>query len=700
MSDAKIISSRPAARRTSSLRIASEAEEREKRGHARTTRPYDVRGGAIVWLRQTRDGTVIVPLANFSARIEAEVIRDNDVDEERRLRIAVTLADGRRLRPALVAASEFAGMGWVIRECGPGAIVNAGTGKQDHLRAAIQHLSGDVPAERRYTHTGWHEIEDGSVVYLHADGAIGADGLRADVAVELEGTLARFALPDPAQGKALIEAIRANLRLLDLAPDAVMVPLLAGVWRAPLGGTDFTLHLAGPTGVGKTELAALAQQHYGPAMDARHLPSTWESTANANEELCFLAKDALIVVDDFTAGGSAADAARRQRDAERLLRAQGNRAGRQRMRQDTSLRAAHPPRGVILSTGEDVPRGQSLRARILALELGADELRWDLLGACQRDARDGLYAAAMAGYLRYLAPRYRNLRETLRADVENLRERLPRGGHARVPTTIAELALGLHHFLAFAQDAGALSADEAEALWRRAAAAFLAVAEAQAEHQADYDPATRFPQLLAAALASGAAHVSGPAGEAPENAASWGWRREPRGGDVELRPQGPRVGWLSGDDLYLQPDAALKAARLMAGDGEALAGTPRTLHKALRDRGLLVSSEPKRFMVRRALGGMRQRVLHVRSDFVLSHVEDAVQAVLAVQDIGNEHDAGPDSGPLPHNDAESGPGEWSMPTRETSPAGPDGPQGPHFADERPGDAGLPGESKPGGSGER
>ena len=49
------------------------------------------------------------------------------------------------------------------------------------------------------------------------------------------------------------------------------------------------------------------------------------------------------------------------READRLVRAQGNRSGRQRMRQDSTLRPAKPPRGLLLSTGEDVPRGHSLR---------------------------------------------------------------------------------------------------------------------------------------------------------------------------------------------------------------------------------------------------------------------------------------------------------------------------------------------------
>ena len=50
----------------------------------------------------------------------------------------------------------------------------------------------------------------------------------------------------------------------------------------------------------KTELAALAQQHFGPGMDARHLPASWSSTGNAIEGLAFAAKDALLASRDAT----------------------------------------------------------------------------------------------------------------------------------------------------------------------------------------------------------------------------------------------------------------------------------------------------------------------------------------------------------------------------------------------------------------
>ena len=153
-------------------------------------------------------------------------------------------------------------------------------------------------------------------------------------------------------------------------------------------------------------MAALAQQHWGAGLDARHLPGSWSSTGNALEGQAFAAKDAIFVIDDFVAGATLHDQARLHREADRVFRAQGNRSGRGRMRADGGLRPPKPPRGLILSTGEDIPRGQSLRSRILVLEVETGAVNWERLSVCQQDAAAGLYAQALAAFVRWLAPRY------------------------------------------------------------------------------------------------------------------------------------------------------------------------------------------------------------------------------------------------------------------------------------------------------
>src|SRR5262249_51445590 len=116
---------------------------------------------------------------------------------------------------------------------------------------------------------------DGRWSYLHGRGAIGDAGSQP-VAVDLPDALQGFLLPDPPSGAALIGAVRAALTLLEgLAPDRVMMPLLCLTVRSLLPECAFSGHLAGFTGVGKTELAALAQQFYGAGLDARHLPASW-----------------------------------------------------------------------------------------------------------------------------------------------------------------------------------------------------------------------------------------------------------------------------------------------------------------------------------------------------------------------------------------------------------------------------------------
>src|SRR5262249_37908021 len=149
-----------------------------------------------------------------------------------------------------VPAQEFAGMNWVLEHLGAMAILRAGQGVKDHTRVAIQMLSDDVTTQEVYTHTGWR-IRKCQPVYLHAGGAIGADGPVPDVRVALSGPFTRYLLPDPPTGAELRKAVRASLRLLRVAPYEVSVPLFAAVYDAPLGPTDFSLHYSGPTGQGK-----------------------------------------------------------------------------------------------------------------------------------------------------------------------------------------------------------------------------------------------------------------------------------------------------------------------------------------------------------------------------------------------------------------------------------------------------------------
>jgi hypothetical protein len=268
------------------------------------------------------------------------------------------------------------------------------------------------------------------------------------------------------------------------------------------------------------------------------------STPNALETICFGAKDTLIVIDDFAPTGSTVDVQRCHANADRIVRAQGNHSGRERLNQDGTARPAKVPRGLILATGEDVPMGASLRARLHVSEVGPRDVNVQLLSECQQAAAQGLYANAMSGYLRWVACHYEHIQQSIAAEIATLRHKATMGQmHRRTPNTVANLAIGLQNFLQFAGEYG-LSTEETSALWDEGWTSLTAAANAQYQHQKASDPVQRFFELLRGAIASGKAHLASSEGNVPTNKenggsdpARFGWRFVTMGENMDWRPQ-------------------------------------------------------------------------------------------------------------------------------------------------------------------
>jgi hypothetical protein len=611
--------------------------------------PYRATPSGLVFDKPTQDGSIPILLTNFNAKIMTDVVQD-DGAEERRLYEMEAELNGQRYH-FTIPSGRFAGMGWVPERLGAMAIVYPGSLLKEHAKVAIQARSGDVPTRRVFAHTGWRYI-DGEWVHLHAGGAIGRVGQVGSIHTELHGRLAGRVLPDPPEGEKLRVAVRASLDLRKVGLQEITVPILSAAYRAPLGDTDFSEHLVGQTGEGKTAVAALVQQHFGLYLDPQNL-ITWESTENYIEAIAFQAKDQVLLVDDFKPRGSVYDQQRWHAKADRVMRAKGNTAGRGRMRPDTTVRPEKPPRALILSTGEDVPRGHSLRARMSVLELGRDELDWDKLTQCQKAAANGLYAQAMSGYLRWLAEFYEGLQERLKEEHAELRALASTSAqHRRTPSIVADLALGLRYFLRFARESGAISTQKTEELWKEGWLALGATASAQFQHQVADEPTRRFRELLGAAIASGLAHVADPKGDQPRHPTAWGWREVSVGtGENERtawRQQGSLVGWVEEDSLYLEPEAAYATAQRQGQDsGDQLTITGRTLRKRLDEGGLLQSVDKKRqvLTVRKVVGGRRREVLHLTSNFLSAPSTEPDQP-----DHGHD---------IPRNDTTSVPSLWS-----------------------------------------
>jgi hypothetical protein len=112
----------------------------------------------------------------------------------------------------------------------------------------------------------------------------------------------------------------------------------------------------------------------------------------------------------------------------------------------------------------------------------------------------------------------------------------------------------------------------------------------------------------------------------PEEPGAWGWQgrqhthrtEEGTATETTWQPRGNLVGWIDGAELYLEPEASYAAAQEMARDqGDGLPVSARTLHRRLRERGLLATWDGRRQRntIRRTLAGVKDRnVLHLRAD--------------------------------------------------------------------------------------
>jgi len=294
-------------------------------------------GGFVHLLRRAEGDPLTTPLTNYTAKIVASKIV-NDGAETKRCFEFVVSQQAKPDRSLTIPAEMFFDGTWT-RELGPECVTYAVPFAKDHLRVATQLHSGNVPEKQVYAHSGFVVI-NGQPAYLHGGGALGVDAPIPGVDVQLPERLSHLNLPhegDPAA------AIRASLNFLWVGPPRITVPTYLSVWRPLIEPPDFSVYMFGRTGVFKTALAALIQQHYGKGFDASNPPSSFGATFARNEYLAHAAKDMPLLFDDYKPATSASPD-RYRADATRLIGAAADRIGRGRMRSDLSARPDWFPR--------------------------------------------------------------------------------------------------------------------------------------------------------------------------------------------------------------------------------------------------------------------------------------------------------------------------------------------------------------------
>lgn len=530
---------------------------------------YQVIHAAFYAVERYRDGSPkLQRLANWHARVTHEVAHDDGLVVVRKLVITGELENGARLAACEVDAAFFSSMNWVLQHWGTRAIMTAGQSTKDKLREAIQWDSQEAEISTVYTHTGWRTI-DGQRVYLSSSGALGVDG----ILVDLDGNLKRYALPTSLDGVNLKEAMQASLRFLEVAPLSITFPLWGAMYLAPLAEIspfDFMLWVFGETGSMKSTLCALALCHYGD-FDHKHLPDGWASTDNILEKQMFIVKDMPLVIDDFAPQASGMDAQNLDNKAARLIRAVGNCSPRNRMNPNTTTRSGFMARGLVISTGEQLPAGQSIIARILPIEILPKMIDIEKLTQAQK-ADAALYPYALVGYLCWLAKNWDEIKSEYAQNHREMRDSLRGTFHLRTPEMFAHVLMGIRLALTYAVTENALSETQAEALLENAKSEMMTLAQAQGEHVRDELPVIKFLNAIKALVAKGEYYIETPGKTHDENS-KW-------------------LGWADEDFYYLQSEITYNAVcDFMRKEGSILGLRKKALNAQLVDKKYIMPGD-------------------------------------------------------------------------------------------------------------
>jgi hypothetical protein len=321
--------------------------------------------------RDSADGPA--QLTNFGLVIDEDITVQDDVVSRRMFLGRVELLG--TTSEILIAAEDFANHAKfpeaIFQAAGPKARILC---TPQALRTAVSAVSAP---KRRTTTTnfGWTPDLD---AYLAQSGWVDAQGFHlyadadGEVRVDLKGEqCARWLDLAGLEAGALAEVRHSVVQdFLPLDHRAVTYSLLATAALAPLqrfalGMNRYGLWLTGLTGDGKSFVAKLTQNFFGDFplnREGSHF-ANWSSTSNFLQKQGYFFRDALFLVDDYKP-----ELVRQQAEIVRILQAYADGSARGRLNADTTTNVSREIRGILVSTGEDVPEhSASSLARLVVI---------------------------------------------------------------------------------------------------------------------------------------------------------------------------------------------------------------------------------------------------------------------------------------------------------------------------------------------
>ena len=437
MSDAELVASLNRVYNSDEIEAAYQQAEDEEAPDPELSKfypaPYDVKNNCLGYVKHTKDGEVEVQLCNFAPRISCEVIYDDGEEERREYEILVRDENGDDLPKFRVPASSFGKMDWVNEKLPARCRLDVTGSVEKHIVNAMKGSSAHADLRSIYAHTGWVK-QDGEYHFLLPGSPF--------FEVELEGKHANYGM--------IPETRESDLAYLYGMLELTFVP-----------------HDK------KSTLAALMLSFFGQFTESS-MPMSFADTPNSILFAVSHLDDLLTCVDDSHPSNKA-EMDNMTLIQEKLVRGYGDRAQRNRLTSEITMRKTRPPQGNVIMTVEFLPQiGESSLARTFCVETTPESIDLKVLQDVQNQAKDGVLQRSMYSYLCWEKERFLVNDRKVEAFVASLRnkitelrwmwrdrmtaERIP--FHDRLPDTLASLTLGFRMLLKFLQDKKMLTEEQ------------------------------------------------------------------------------------------------------------------------------------------------------------------------------------------------------------------------------------------------
>lgn len=353
----------------------------------------------IFLAKKTKNGYETITIANFCVWISKEEITYDEFGNVTRIyTIQGKNENGKQIEPFKIDAAEFSEMKWVDTYLGKDCyIYDRQRNKYKVLEAIQRHpYTFQSNTETVYSYTGWIK-SDKSVKYLFPN----FSKEKYNLDVSLTETLKSYFVPFVKNEEEKKEGLKRSLMFLNVGNSRVTFPLLATMYLAPLASfvnIDFSVWVHGETGSLKTTLTKHIMHHFGK-FDTHAI--TWNSTSNAIERYASTIGDAPLVIDDYAPQPDQASQNRLDQTVERVIRDAGNNTGRARMKANLSLQHIYHKRGIIIATGEQLPKSQSILARLYGISLSKEDINIKELSNAQENF-EKYYGFATSAYIEWI----------------------------------------------------------------------------------------------------------------------------------------------------------------------------------------------------------------------------------------------------------------------------------------------------------